>query len=59
MATLKSKNTIVFSEIPFSKNSHHIETSQLIGFSNQLTDSYMIEALTERYFQTDITLKSK
>ena len=59
MATLKSKNTIVCSELPFSKHSHHIETSQLIGFANQLTDSYMIEGLTERYFPTDITLKSK
>ena len=40
-------------EIPFSKNSYHIETNQLICFTHQLTGFYMIRGFTERYFLTD------
>ena len=40
-------------EIPFSKNSYHIETNQLICFMLQLTGFYMIRGFTERYFLTN------
>ena len=32
--------TVVYLEIPFSKNLHHIETIQLICFACQLTGKY-------------------
>ena len=35
------------------KQSHHIETSQLICNTNQSNGFYMICVFTERYFQTD------
>ena len=41
---------IVYPEIPFSKNSHHIETSQLMCNTYQLTGFYMIRVFTDRYF---------
>ena len=44
---------IVYSEIPLSKNSYHMETSQLICFANQLTGYYMIQGSTKRYFYTE------
>ena len=40
-------------KISFSKNSYHIETSQLICLANQSTGFYMIRVFTERYFQID------
>ena len=40
----------VCSEIPFSKNSYHIETSQLVCKTTQLTGFYMIQVFTERCF---------
>ena len=45
---------IIYSEIPFNKNSYHIETSQLICKANELTGFYMTPVLTERSFRTDI-----
>ena len=42
---------VVCSEIPFSKNSYHTETSQLICFANEMIGFYMIQVLTERYFR--------
>ena len=45
--------TIVCSAIPFSKNSCHIETSQLICKANQLFGFYMIQVFTERHFRAD------
>ena len=48
--------TTVCSETPFSKNLFHIETSQLICIANQITDFYMIQVFTERYFQTNFSL---
>ena len=44
---------IVYSEIPFSKNSYHVDNSQSTCFANQLTGYYMIEGSTEIYFLTD------
>ena len=41
--------TVVYSEIPFSKNLYHIEAIQLICFANQLTGFYMIQGFTEKY----------
>ena len=49
-------NINVCAEIPFSKNAHHTETSELICFANQLTGFYMTRVLTERYFRTDFRL---
>ena len=43
---------IVCSEIPLSKYSYHIETSQLICFENQLTGFYMIRVFAKRCFRT-------
>ena len=40
----------VRSEIPFSKNPHHRETSQPFFFGNQLA------GFTKRYFLTDLRL---
>ena len=48
---------VVCSEIPFSKNSYHMETSQLICLANRMTGFYMIQVFTERYFRTDINSK--
>ena len=41
-------------EIPSSKNSYHIETSQLICKVNQLTGFYMTLIFTDRSSRTDI-----
>ena len=50
------KNIItVCSEIPFSKNSYHIETSQLTCKALQLTGFYMIRVFSEKYFRRDFT----
>ena len=40
-------------EIPFSKNSYHVEPSPLICKANQLIGFYMIRAFTETYIQID------
>ena len=45
--------SMVYSEMPFSKNLYHIDTSQMINYANQLTSFYMVGVLTERYFQID------
>ena len=50
---------IVRSKIPFCKTSHHIETSQLICFANQLTGFYMTQVFTEGYFRTNYKTKLK
>ena len=47
---------ILCSEIPFSKNSYHIETSQAISKANKLTGFYMIQVFTKRYSQTDCSI---
>ena len=44
----------VYSEIPFSKSSYHIETSQLICKVKQLTGFHMAPVFTDRSFRTDI-----
>ena len=41
------------SEIPFSKNSYHIETSHEISKTNKFTGFYMIQVFTKKYSQTD------
>ena len=41
---------IVYSEVPLSKNSYHVETSQPICSGNQLTGYYMIQCSTKRHF---------
>ena len=43
----------VYSEIPLSKNIHHIATSQLIRTEIKLTRFYMIQGFTERYFRKE------
>ena len=48
--------TTIYSEIPFSKNLFHRETSQVICFSNQVTNFYMIQVFTKMYFQTNFSL---
>ena len=48
---------IVCSEIPFSENSYHMETSRLICFANRMTGFYMIQVFTKRYFRVDINSK--
>ena len=40
-------------KIHLSKTSYHIETSQLICFSAQLTGFYIMGIVTERYFQIE------
>ena len=50
--------TVAYLEIPFSQNSYHIETIQLIYFANQLTGFYMIQGFTERYFRIECTRQS-
>ena len=50
------KITTVCLETPFSKNSFHIEISELICIANQMTGFYMIQVLTERYFRTNFSL---
>ena len=47
---------ILCSEIPFSKNSYYIETSQAISKANKVTSFYMIQVFTERYSQTDCSI---
>ena len=54
---LRRQKIVVCSEMPFTKNSDHMETSQLICFANRLTGFYMIEVFTKRYFRTDINRK--
>ena len=54
---LSRQKLVACSEIPLSKNSYHMETSQLICFANRLTGFYMIEVFTKRYFRTDINRK--
>ena len=44
---------IVCSEIPFSKNSYHIETSQLISKALQLTGFYMMRVCSQQCLPTD------
>ena len=43
----------IWSEIPFSENRYHIETSQLICNANQLTGFYMMWFFTGRCFRID------
>ena len=43
-------------KIHLSKTSYHIETSQLICFSAQLTGFYIMGIVTERYFQIHFNL---
>ena len=50
---------ILCSEIPFSKNSYYIETSQAISKANKVTSFYMIQVFTERYSQTDCSIPLK
>ena len=50
---------ILCSEIPFSKNSYHIETSQPITKTNELTRFYMIQVFTKKYSQTDHSILLK
>ena len=45
--------TTVCSEMPFSKNSYYIETSQLICKALQLTGFCAIRVFSERCFRTD------
>ena len=47
---------ILCSEIPFSKNSYHIGTSQPIRKANKLTGFYMIQVFTKRYSQTGCSI---
>ena len=51
------RKLVVCSEITFSKNTYHMETSQLICFANRMPGFYMIQVFTERYFRTDINSK--
>ena len=44
---------IVCLEMPFSKSSYHIGTSQQICIAIQFTVFYMIRVFTEKYFATD------
>ena len=44
---------IVFSEIPFSKNSYRTEASQLIWKALQLIGFYMIRVFSKRCFRID------
>ena len=53
------RNAYVCSEIPFSKNLYHIETSELIYNTNQLTRFYTIRIFTERFFRTGINKQTK
>ena len=48
--------TTVSSETNFSQNLFHIETSELSCIANRMTGFYMIQVLTERYFQTNFSL---
>ena len=45
----------ICSETTYSKNSYHIETSQLICTAKQLTGCYMTQDFTESYFRADIS----
>ena len=45
----------ICSETTYSKNSYHIETSQLIWTAKQLTGCYMTQDFTERCFRADIS----
>ena len=45
---------MVCSEIPFSEDSYHVETSQLIWESNRLTAVFVVRVFTERYFGADV-----
>ena len=53
------QNTNFWTEIPFSKNLYHIETTQLICNTNQLTGFSMIRIFTGRFFRTGITKQTK
>ena len=53
------QNTNLWTEIPFSKNLYHIETTQLICNTNQLTGFSMIRIFTGRFFRTGITKQTK
>ena len=44
---------IAYSEMPFSTNSFHVETSQFVCFPNQLIDFYMIWGFNEIYFEIE------
>ena len=50
---------ILCSKIPFSKNSYHIETSQPITKTNELTRFYMIQVFAKKYSQTDHSILLK
>ena len=54
LITQRSYLIVVYSEIPFNKNSYHIQTIQLIYLANKLTGFYMIQGFTESYFQIEI-----
>ena len=45
----------VYSNIPFSPKSYHIETSQLICNKNQLNGFYPIQVYAEKYFWINIS----
>ena len=45
----------VYSNIPFSPKSYHIETSQLICNKNQLNGFYPIQVFAEKHFWIDIS----
>ena len=45
----------VYSNIPFSPKSYHIETSQLICNKNQLNGFYPIQVFAEKYFWINIS----
>ena len=48
---------VVCSKVSFSKNSYHMETSQVICFATRTTGFYIIQVFTERHFRTDINSK--
>ena len=50
---------VVFSEIPFSKNLYHIETSLLISNANQPSAFYTIEFLLKAIFEQTILIWGK
>ena len=47
------------SEIPFGKNSHHIEISQPIIKVNKLTCFYMMQGSTKKYSSADCSILLK
>ena len=53
----KKNNSSIAKLTPFSKNCHHIETSQSICISNQFTGFYMIRVFIKRCFTADYMLR--